>query len=214
MNVTFKIKDMAQLANLVGIHITSWRLMYGYEPFTGDYSNWSASPGPTGPDQSQTGYFGGQTYVMVEYSGPEGHGQAAAAAYGDFHAGIIYSISVVTGQIEAGSGTGGVYTLTYTAGSGGTISGEAVQVVNPGGAGTSVTAVANAGYHFVRWSDGVIHATRQDSNINNDFYCQATFASNTPPPSGGGPKPLNFMPWLLGGLVLIGSVVVVKRKKK
>ncbi len=48
-----------------------------------------------------------------------------------------------------------VYTLTYTAGSNGSITGTSPQMVNHGGSGTAVTAVPNTGYHFVDWSDGV-----------------------------------------------------------
>ena len=47
------------------------------------------------------------------------------------------------------------YTLTYTAGANGTITGTSPQTVNHGADGTAVTAVPNAGYHFVDWSDGV-----------------------------------------------------------
>lgn len=209
MNVTFKIKDVAQLANLVGIHITSWRLYYGYDPFTGDYSNWSASPSPTGPDETQTGYFGGQRYVRIEYSGPEGHGVVSAGPQ-DFLAGIIYTMSMVTGAIDTGPGQGGTYTLTYTSNLGGHISGQATQVVNPGAAGTTVTAVPDYGYHFLYWSDGVKAASRQDSDIQNDFYCEALFAVNTP--SGGAPTKLNLVPWVIGGLVLVGAVLVGKKR--
>ena len=57
------------------------------------------------------------------------------------------------------------YTLTYTAGANGTISGTSPQTVNHNGSGTAVTAVANTGYHFVSWSDGVTTATRTDTNV-------------------------------------------------
>ncbi len=53
-----------------------------------------------------------------------------------------------------------VYTLTYTAGSNGSITGTSPQMVNHGGSGTAVTAVPNTGYHFVDWSDGVMTAIR------------------------------------------------------
>jgi hypothetical protein len=48
--------------------------------------------------------------------------------------------------------------LTYTAGSHGSISGTSPQTVNYGGNGTAVTAVPDAGYHFVEWSDGLSDA--------------------------------------------------------
>ena len=41
------------------------------------------------------------------------------------------------------------YTLTYTAGANGTITGTSPQTVDYGASGTEVTAVPNTGYHFV-----------------------------------------------------------------
>src|SRR6185436_16454921 len=72
------------------------------------------------------------------------------------------------------------YTLTYTAGANGTISGTTPQTVNHGGSGTPVTAVPDAGYHFVSWSDGVLTATRTDTNVQADVSVTATFAINGP----------------------------------
>ncbi len=57
------------------------------------------------------------------------------------------------------------YTLTYAAGTGGTLSGTSPQTVAHGGSGTAVTAVANTGYTFASWSDGNTNATRTDSNV-------------------------------------------------
>ena len=54
------------------------------------------------------------------------------------------------------------YTLTYTAGANGTITGLTPQRVDHGDSGTAVTAVPQAGYHFLKWSDGVPGATRTD----------------------------------------------------
>ena len=69
------------------------------------------------------------------------------------------------------------YTLTYTAGAGGTIEGEAVQSVLGGDSGTAVTAVPNEGYAFVRWSDGVTTATRTDTDVVGNISVTAEFAS-------------------------------------
>jgi uncharacterized repeat protein (TIGR02543 family) len=71
------------------------------------------------------------------------------------------------------------YTLTYTAGTGGTISGTTPQVVNHGDDGTPVTAVPDPGYSFVSWSDAVATATRHDTNVMADVTVSATFAINT-----------------------------------
>jgi hypothetical protein len=70
-------------------------------------------------------------------------------------------------------------TLTYSAGTGGTISGTSPQSVSPGGSGTAVTAVANPGYHFMSWSDGVLTAARTDSSVTANKSVTASFAINT-----------------------------------
>ncbi len=72
-----------------------------------------------------------------------------------------------------------VYTLTYTAGANGTITGTSPQTVASGGSGTAVTAVANTGYHFVNWSDGITTATRTDTNVTANKSVTANFAVNT-----------------------------------
>ena len=71
------------------------------------------------------------------------------------------------------------YAVTYNAGSNGSISGTASQSVAYGASASSVTATPNAGYHFVSWSDGVLTATRTDSNVVADLLVNATFAYNT-----------------------------------
>ena len=71
------------------------------------------------------------------------------------------------------------YTLTYTAGAGGTISGTSPQTVDHGASGTAVTAVPATGYHFVSWSDGVLTATRTDTNVLANITVTANFAINT-----------------------------------
>ncbi|MEN6627456.1 MAG: hypothetical protein ABFD69_14625, partial [Candidatus Sumerlaeia bacterium] len=71
------------------------------------------------------------------------------------------------------------YTLTYTAGAGGTITGELSQSVGQGFNGTEVVAVPNAGYHFVDWSDGVLTAARTETNVTGNITVTANFAINT-----------------------------------
>jgi autotransporter-associated beta strand protein len=68
------------------------------------------------------------------------------------------------------------FNLTYTAGANGSISGATPQTIVQGGNGSVVTAVPNTGYHFVSWSDGVLTATRTDSNIQSNLSVTATFA--------------------------------------
>ena len=71
------------------------------------------------------------------------------------------------------------FTLTYTAGAGGTISGTTPQTVTKGNSGTAVTAVPNTGYHFVQWSDSSTNNPRTDSNVTADLSVTASFAINT-----------------------------------
>ena len=71
------------------------------------------------------------------------------------------------------------YTLTYIAGVGGSIVGNATQTVNAGGSGTEVEAVPNAGYHFVKWSDGNTTAKRTDANVTESKTYTAEFAADT-----------------------------------
>ena len=67
------------------------------------------------------------------------------------------------------------FTLTYTAGEGGNITGESRQTVQYGESGTTVTAVPEEGYEFVRWSDGVTTATRTDGNVTSDITVTVEF---------------------------------------
>ena len=71
------------------------------------------------------------------------------------------------------------YTLTYTAGANGSISGTSPQTVNHGANGTPVTAVPNTGYHFVNWSDGSTANPRTDTNVTANVSVTANFAINT-----------------------------------
>lgn len=71
------------------------------------------------------------------------------------------------------------YSLVYAAGTGGTISGNAKQTVSQETDGTSVTAIANAGYHFVKWSDGLTAAARQDKKVTGDITVTALFSADS-----------------------------------
>ena len=71
------------------------------------------------------------------------------------------------------------YTLTYTAGANGSISGTSPQTVNYGGSGTAVTAVPALGYHFVNWSDSSTANPRTDTNVTANITVTASFAINT-----------------------------------
>ena len=51
--------------------------------------------------------------------------------------------------------------------------------MNSGADGSTVTAVPDAGYHFVDWSDGVLTAARTDLNVTGDLTVTANFAIDT-----------------------------------
>ena len=70
------------------------------------------------------------------------------------------------------------YSLNYTAGTGGTLTGNTSQNVNYGAAGTTVTAVANPGYHFVNWSDSSTANPRTDTNVTANISVTANFVSD------------------------------------
>lgn len=68
------------------------------------------------------------------------------------------------------------FTLNYTAGSGGTLSGDTSQIVAYGSDGTPVTAVPNTGYYFVNWSDASTENPRTDINVTASISVAANFA--------------------------------------
>jgi hypothetical protein len=70
----------------------------------------------------------------------------------------------------------GAHVVLYVAGEGGSISGSAAQVLTPGQSGTPVEAVADPGYVFVSWSDGLKEAARADGSIKSDVEITASFA--------------------------------------
>lgn len=70
------------------------------------------------------------------------------------------------------------YTLSYTAGAGGTISGATPQTLNAGDSGTAVTALPNAGFHFAYWSDGSTDNPRTDLSVSAELNVTASFAAD------------------------------------
>ncbi len=71
-------------------------------------------------------------------------------------------------------------TLTYIAGTNGSISGTTVQELALGQDGTSVTAVADPGFKFWYWTDGNTNNPRQDLTVTSSLTVTASF--NPPPP--------------------------------
>lgn len=83
----------------------------------------------------------------------------------------------VAGNISVTAGFAiNTYTLSYSAGAHGTISGSISQTVNYNASGSAVTAVADSGYHFTGWDDGGLVATRTDVNVVANHTYTANFA--------------------------------------
>ncbi|MDR3686265.1 MAG: YCF48-related protein [Coriobacteriia bacterium] len=100
-------------------------------------------------------------------------------AGGDFGFGFANSDpAAIWALVTTPSGTT-TYTLNYIAGPNGSIVGSATQVVASGADGTAVTAKADAGCRFTGWSDGVLTATRTDTNAKADHTFTASFAIDT-----------------------------------
>ncbi|MEI6057761.1 MAG: hypothetical protein WCQ60_02200, partial [bacterium] len=72
------------------------------------------------------------------------------------------------------------FTLTYTAGANGSVTGTSPQTgILPGADGSAVTAVANSGYHFTQWSDGSTANPRTDTGVSRNISVTATFVSDS-----------------------------------
>jgi hypothetical protein len=93
---------------------------------------------------------------------------------GSYTTSAVTDARTVTATFEVNT-----YALTYTAGSGGSISGPSPQTVNYGGNSELVSAVPAPGYHFVQWSDGYTGTGRVESFVIADLSVTALFAVNT-----------------------------------
>ncbi len=71
------------------------------------------------------------------------------------------------------------FTLTYTAGANGTLSGDSQQTVDYGASGTAVSAVPDVGYHFVDWSPGGSTRPAHGHQRQADVSVTANFAIDT-----------------------------------
>ncbi|MDG5800548.1 InlB B-repeat-containing protein [Marinilabiliaceae bacterium ANBcel2] len=67
------------------------------------------------------------------------------------------------------------YTLNYSSESGGEIAGETTQTVEHGSDALQVEAIANEGYYFDAWSDGVTDNPRTDIDVTSDIDVTAQF---------------------------------------
>lgn len=67
------------------------------------------------------------------------------------------------------------FDVKYSVGKGGYIIGKAEQTVTDGEDGETVLAVADDGYMFLAWSDGVFNPSRTDKGITKDLEVSAIF---------------------------------------
>ncbi len=70
------------------------------------------------------------------------------------------------------------FTLKYSAGARGSLSGDTEQTVLYGQDGSAVSAVPDTGHHFVEWSDGSTDNPRTDTNVTANVDVTASFALN------------------------------------
>ncbi|MCG8202999.1 InlB B-repeat-containing protein [Tenacibaculum finnmarkense genomovar finnmarkense] len=67
----------------------------------------------------------------------------------------------------------GNYTVKYTAGNNGSITGDLTQTIEEGKATSEVKAIANTGYEFVKWSDNNTSDTRTDiADADKEFKAE------------------------------------------
>ncbi len=115
----------------------------------------------------------------------------------DYSAVALSDQPVTNDNSNSGPGGGGGpagYQLNYIFGSGGTLEGGSpslaldtrVEFVGPNGNGTPITAVPNAGYRFVNWSDGSTQNPRTDLNVTNNLTVTANFALTVTAPQSSG----------------------------
>ncbi|MCD8422289.1 InlB B-repeat-containing protein [Tenacibaculum finnmarkense] len=65
------------------------------------------------------------------------------------------------------------YTVKYTAGNNGSITGDLAQTIEEGNSTSEVKAIADAGYEFVKWSDGNTSETRTDiADADKEFTAE------------------------------------------
>ena len=151
---------------------------YSYSPYTVSYT--AQSGGRIDGTATQSVYHGKTSSAVTAVAGA-GY---KFVAWSDGNTNPTRSDTVYTNTkyeaVFARDGSVTVFTLKYTAGTGGRISGEASQEVVGGTYGTKVTAVAYEGYKFIRWSDGETAASRTDL-ADADLSVNAIFAKQDAP---------------------------------
>lgn len=84
-----------------------------------------------------------------------------------------------TSALVAKAGETVPFTLEYSAGFGGSLTGNPSQMVDLGNNGTPVEALPDTGYHFTQWDDGSTQNPRTDTGVTGDLSVTAVFTINT-----------------------------------
>lgn len=132
------------------------------------------------------GIIAGDTYQIIEYGGSSAAVRAVPATGYKFvkwwdtgSTNPVRKDTNVSGHIHAKAvferESYDKYTLSYLTDGNGTIEGQATQQIYKGDDAAQVKAIANENYEFVKWSDGVTTAERQDLCITESKTVTAEF---------------------------------------
>ncbi|MGM0452696.1 MAG: InlB B-repeat-containing protein, partial [Thermodesulfobacteriota bacterium] len=156
------------------------------------FTGWDTAFDNVASDLTVTAQYETNTYTVTfrDHDGSElktetvNHGNSAAAPADPSRTGYTFTgwdtafdnvtaDLTVTAEFEPK-----YYSLTYSALSGGSIAGDTRQSVAHGESGTAVTAVADEGYRFMRWSDGSTQNPRTDIDLTGPVTVTANFVSS------------------------------------
>ena len=148
---------------------------------SGQYANWnSGEPNNSGGDENCAEYYSASSkWNDLPCSGDDLSGYVAEfGSPGNLPSVASKDISLTTSAS---------YTLTYGAGSHGSLTGTTSQTVLSGNNGTAVTAVPAAGYTFINWSDSSTQNPRTDLSVGGNITVTANFADVTNPTTPAAP---------------------------
>jgi len=166
----------ADLTSFGGFSGPEYNLKDGSTPSGATDSALASFVGGTSGTFSQTfdvSGFGGGGFSMADVSHVLAVFTAGTAAAGDG------AMSIDNFRMTIDLNGPEVFTLAYTAGPNGSINGSSPQLVENAADGSAVTAVADPGYHFVNWSDGLTVNPRIDSSVTADINVTANFEIDT-----------------------------------
>jgi hypothetical protein len=132
--------------------------------------------------------IGGVTATDVVVAGDNQSLTATTPAAGPAAEDVVVTTIDGSATLEAGftytdatSTATTTFTLTYAAGANGSITGSSTQIVDSGSSGAAVTATADAGFHFVDWSDSSTSNPRTDASVSANVSVTANFAADDSP---------------------------------